>query len=143
MGDDFDAKIDSGSDSDFKASPLPKAQEAKPAATKKKLQNFGSVSDDEDGFGAKPPAKKAKTYDSDMSDDNAGGASGSDDSFGSSPKKAKHGSGQKKAKKSAGSDSDDAVFDLSNVAPARDRPGRAKKAVNYQNFDDGSDDEDF
>jgi len=47
------------------------------------------------------------------------------------------------AKKSAGSDSDDAVFDLSNVAPARDRPGRAKKAVNYQNFDDGSDDEDF
>ena len=61
----------------------------------------------------------------------------------SSPKKAKHGSGQKKAKKSAGSDSDDAVFDLSNVAPARDRPGRAKKAVNYQNFDDGSDDEDF
>ncbi len=35
------------------------------------------------------------------------------------------------------------VFDLSNVAPARDCPGRAKKAVNYQNFDDGSDDEDF
>ena len=77
-----------------------------------------------------------------MSDDNAGGASDSDDSFGLSPKKVK-GSGQKKAKKSAGSDSDDAVFDLSNVAPARDRPGRAKKAVNYQNFDDGSDDEDF
>merc|ERR1712021_283706 len=58
--DDFDAKIDSGSDSDFKTSPPPKAQKAKPAATKKKLQNFGSVSDDEDGFGAKPAAKKAK-----------------------------------------------------------------------------------
>merc|ERR1712029_1189561 len=50
---------DDGSDSDFKASPPPKAKKAaKPA--KKKLQNFGSVSDDDDGFGAKPAAKKAK-----------------------------------------------------------------------------------
>ena len=49
----------------------------------------------------------------------------------------------KKAKNtsfSSGSDGDDADFDLSNIGPARDRPGRAKNAVNY-NFgeSDGSD----
>ena len=48
-----------------------------------------------------------------MRDDNADGASDPDDSFGLSPKKAKHGSGQKKAKKSASSDSDDVVFGAS------------------------------
>merc|ERR1712083_309567 len=82
-------------------------------------------------------AKKAKSLDSDMSD--AGGSDEDDFGFEPSPKEAKGGS--KKGKK-AGSDSDEASFDLSNMAPARDRPGRQRKAVNYENFDDESD-EDF
>jgi len=161
-GNGFNA---SDSDSDFiKASPPPKAKkEAKKEpkkAPKKKIQNFGGDSDGEDGFGAKPAkkakkaaapkpkappkakapakkAKKAKSLDSDMSD--AGGSDEDDFGFEPSPKKAKGGS--KKGKK-AGSDSDEASFDLSNIAPARDRPGRQRKAVNYENFDDESD-EDF
>jgi len=156
----------SDSDSDFmeKDSPPPKAKKEPKKAPKKKLQNYGGDSDDEDGFGAKPakkakkaaapkpkappkakapakkaPAKKAAaTFDSDVSDV---AGSDEDDDFGASPKKAKGGT-PKKGKKSAGSESDEASFDLSNIEPARDRPGRQKKAVNYQNFDDESD-EDF
>merc|ERR1711899_532535 len=152
----------SDSDSDFiKDSPPPKSKKEPKKAPKKKLQNFGGNSDDEDGFGAKhakkakkaaapkpkaPPkakapakskAKKAAKFDSDMSD--MGGSDEDDFGMEVSPKKAK--GGAKKSKK--GSDSDDASFDLSNIAPARDRPGRQKKAVNYQNFDDDDSDEDF
>merc|ERR1712083_1057058 len=99
-------------------------------APKKKIQNFGGDSDDEDGFGAKP-AKKAKKA--------AAPKPKAPPKAKAPAKKAKGGS--KKGKK-AGSDSDEASFDLSNIAPARDRPGRQRKAVNYENFDDESD-EDF
>merc|ERR1712066_588 len=117
----------SDSDSDFiKDSPPPKPPK-KAAAPKPKAPPK-----------AKAPAKKAKKASvfSDMSD---GGSDSDDFGFGSSPKKAK--GGAKKGKKPAGSDSDEASFDLSNIEPARDRPGRQRKTVNYQNFDDDSDED--
>lgn len=115
----------SDDEDDFGAVKKPKAA--------KKLKNFASVSDDEDEFGAaKKPKKAAKKAapkkKKDFSDD--------DDSPPAKSKKAS------KKKAFAGSDSDDAVFDLSDVAPARDRPGRQKKTISYQQFADESD-EDF
>merc|ERR1712117_455960 len=131
-GNGFNA---SDSDSDFiKDSPPPKPKKEPKKAPKKKLQNFGGNSDDEDGFGAKP-AKKAKKAAAPKPKAPPKAKAPAK----SKAKKAK--GGAKKSKK--GSDSDDASFDLSNIAPARDRPGRQKKAVNYQNFDDDDSDEDF
>ena len=109
-------------------SPPPK-KKAKPSAAPKKLKNF----DDEDdfGFGEKKKKEKAKKA---PAKKKAAKKSSDEDDFSDSPK-TKKGS-KKKARK--GSDSDDAVFDLSNVAPARDRPGRQKQTINYGAFDDGS-----
>merc|ERR1712066_540567 len=114
----------SDSDSDFiKDSPPPKPAKKEPKkAPKKKLQNFGGDSD-EDGFGGKP-AKKPKKAAAPKP---------------KAPPKAK--APAKKGKNPAGSDSDEASFDLSNIEPARDRPGRQRKTVNYQNFDDDSDED--
>merc|ERR1712156_446801 len=129
-GNGFNA---SDSDSDFikdSPPPKPKKKPKKAAAPKPKAPPKAKAP-------AKSKAKKAAKFDSDMSD--MGGSDEDDFGMEVSPKEAK--GGAKKSKK--GSDSDDASFDLSNMAPARDRPGRQKKAVNYQNFGDGDSDGDF
>merc|ERR1711884_763708 len=108
----------------------------------KKLKNFQDDSDD-DAFGlatkkavpkkAKAPAKKAAKKKSSFDDD-------SEDE---KPKKAKKApAASKKASKNFSDSGSGEEFDLSNVAPARDHPGREKKTINY-NFGGSDDDSDY
>jgi len=81
----------------------------------------------------KPAAKKKKMSDSDNSDFDK-----------PAPKKAKKPAAKKKSYDDSGSGSD-LDFDMKNVEPARDRPGRARATVNYGAADEseGGSDSDF
>ena len=74
----------------------------------------------------KKAVKKKSSFDDDSEDEEK-------------PKKAKKAG--KKASKFSDSGSGE-EFDLSNVAPARDRPGRQKKTINY-NFGGSDEDSDY
>merc|ERR1711971_2097 len=84
----------------------------------------------------KPAAKKKPVKKKTVSDDDG---SGSD--FDSKPKKAaaKKAAAKKPPAKKPKYDSDSEDFNMDDVAPARDRPGRGKKTVNYGGSDSGSD----
>merc|ERR1712029_1257486 len=120
--------FESDDEDDFiKDSPSPPKKKAT-----KKLKNFQDDSDD-DAFGlatkkavpkkAKAPAKKAAKKKSSFDDD-------SEDEK------------PKKASKNFSDSGSGEEFDLSNVAPARDRPGREKKTINY-NFGGSDEDSDY
>merc|ERR1711971_1500062 len=147
------------SDSEFEEKPKPKA---KPALKKKKADDsdddFGekvkpkkkpapkkpkkvanSDDDDDDMVVEKPkPKKKAAPKKKKMSD------SDNSDFDKPAPKKAKKPAAKKKSYDDSGSGSD-LDFDMKNVEPARDRPGRARATVNYGAADEseGGSDSDF
>ena len=116
-----------GGDSDSDDEPVKK----KPAAKKapKKLTSNDDLFDSMISNGDKKPAPKKKPAKKKIVSDDDG--SGSD--FDSKPKKggAKKTAAKKPAAKKPKYDSDSEDFNMDDVAPARDRPGRGKKTVNY------------
>merc|ERR1719365_547576 len=111
----MDSDLDSDDNEDFK--PKKKAPAKKPAAEKPKKPAAEKP---------KPAPKKKKVMDSDSEDERPA-------------KKSK----TKKKSYDDSSDGSDMDFDGADIGPARDRPGRNRKAVNYGTVEASESDSDF